>query len=120
MEKDTCCGISPIEMEEIEKIQKNMKAISALGGLIHFHREHVVFYEGHAPYGFYIIKKGDIQLSRTNMQGQKVFLPSNGQKIFGLFHLITNTPFCSTAQAKTDSEILFIPKSVVLEFLHHH
>lgn len=120
MEKDICCRVSAVEIETIQNVKRNLKTISAQGGVVCFQKDHVLFYEGHASCGFYILRKGEIELFRTDMQGQKVVLPSGDHSVFGLFHLITNIPYCATARAQTDAETLFVPKSAVLEFLEHH
>ncbi len=120
MKKDNCCFLTAQEKEEIQNIEKHLSVITAKGSPVRYQKGHVIFYEGHSPAGFYILKKGDVQLNRTNMEGTKVILPQEADKIFGLFHLLTNTAYCATAQAKTDAEVLFIPKSVVLDFLQHH
>lgn len=120
MEKDNCCVLTQSEKDEIKNLEKNLDTIATCGGVVHYQKSHIIFYEGHIPYGFYILKRGEVQLSRTTMAGNKVALPDNSKNIFGLFHLITNTPYCATAQAKSDAEMIFVPKSVVLEFLHHH
>lgn len=119
MEKDNCCGVSEMEMKEIREIKENLKRFAEKAEKVFLQKGHVLFYEGHAPYGFYILKKGGIRFSRTNMRGQKVFLPVGETKIFGLYHLVTNTPYCATAEAKSDLEVLFIPKSIVIDSFHH-
>ena len=120
MEKDNCCGVSEMEMRAIKDIEENLKKFADKGEKVFLQKGHVLFYEGHAPYGFYILKKGGIRFSRTNMHGQKIFLPVGEDKIFGLYHLVTNTPYCATAEAKSDLEVLFISKSVILDSLEHH
>jgi len=115
--QDICCGVSPLEKKLLKEVQEHVSDLLPQGGLMHFKKGHAIFYEGHHPLGFYVLKKGEIVLSRTTMEDRKEDLPNGSQELFGLFHLLTNTPHCATATAQNDVEVFFVPKSVVLDFL---
>ncbi|OGQ05833.1 MAG: hypothetical protein A2W61_06885 [Deltaproteobacteria bacterium RIFCSPLOWO2_01_44_7] len=118
--QDICCGVTPWEQKVTKEVQIHLDDLIPQGGVMHFKKGHVIFYEGHHTYGFYTLKKGEIALSRVGMEGKNEHLPiSAGYRngLFGLFHLLTNTPHCATATAKTDVEIFFVPKSVIIDFL---
>lgn len=119
MNRDVCCNMTTWEKNTLKRIEEQVEDLCAQGGKVQYHKGHVIFYEGHIPYGIYLLKSGKIQLTRTNMEGRKENLSEAETTLLGLFHLITNTPHCATAQAKTDVEVLFIPKSAVLESLSH-
>lgn len=118
MTRDICCGVTPLEATMLKKIGEHLEEIVSQGGELHFKKGHVIFYEGHKPYGFYLLKKGTITLSRFLMNNDKEELVGGEQEVFGLFHLLTNTPHCAMAVAKTDVVALFIPKSAVIQFLN--
>lgn len=116
MRTDACCCLSPSEEKSAHLLEKRMDEILSKGGSIHFKKGQVLFYEGHYPYGFFVLVKGDIELSRVTMGGARESLFQK-ERVLNLFHLITNTPHCATATAKTNVEVLFVPKTTVLEFL---
>lgn len=115
--QDICCGVHPQEMKLLSAVLGNIEKLVAQGGEIHFHKGQVVFYEGHHPLGFYFIKEGKVVLSRINIKGERQDFSNQQKEIYGLFHLLTHTPHCAMAMAKTDLKMIFVPKSVVLEFL---
>lgn len=117
MDKDICCLPTPSEKTALIEIAGRLEDLLPQAGEIHYKKGHVIFYEGHHPYGFYILKKGEIILSRIAMNGARENLSYRTEGPLGLFHLITNTPHCATATAHNNVELLFIPKSVVLDFL---
>lgn len=115
--KDICCGTHPAEQKILQAVMENVEALKSKGGEVHFQKDHVIFYDGHHPLGFYILKKGEIILSRVSIRGVREDFMNKEKELFGLFHLVTNTPHCATATAKTEVQMTFVPKAVVLDFL---
>lgn len=115
--KDICCGILPYEEKILEAVVDHADALAHLGGEVHFQKGHALFYEGHHPLGFYILKSGEVALSRLTIRGERKNLSNPQKRLFGLFHLLTHTPHCAMAVAKIDCKMIFVPKAVVLEFL---
>lgn len=116
-DEDICCGISPWEKDILGAVLDHVDSLASLGGEVHFQKDHVIFYDGHHPFGFYILKKGEVFLSRTTVFGLREDFTNPKKKLYGLFHLLTHTPHCAMAVAKTDVAMIFVPKSVVIEFL---
>lgn len=115
--KDLCCGVTPWERKMIELVLSHVNTLTALGGEVRFQKGHAIFYEGHLPYGFYVLKKGSVGLSRVTLTGLREDLTNEGKDVFGLFHLLTNTPHCAMGTAKSDVQMVFVPKAAVLDFL---
>lgn len=115
--KDICCGTSPLEERMIKAVLGHIEEMIPLGGEMHFKKGHVLFYEGHKPLGLYVLTGGEIALSRLLIDGKKEDLTNESKDIFGLYHLLTNTPHCAMAVAKSDVKTIFIPKSILLDFL---
>lgn len=120
MTQDICCGVTAEEEKMLREVLNQWEKLLPQGGIMHFKKGHVLFYEGHNALGFYILKKGQMMLSRIAMDGKREPLQTFEGELFGLFHLLTNTPHCATATAKSDVEVFFVPKSVVLDFLKAH
>lgn len=117
LKKDACCIMLPREELILEQIERNWEMLIAQGGTVHYHEGHVLFYENHVPFGFFFLKEGEVVSSRMGLSGERMVLTSVKEGPLGLLHLVTNTTYCATATAKEDVEAIFIPKSVVLEFL---
>ena len=117
MEPNLCCGTTAWEKKILKEVENHLEELLAKSGEMHYKKGQVIFYEGHYGYGFFVLREGDIALSRVTIQGGIEDLTAPSKKIFGLFHLVTNTPHCATAHAVTNSIVSFVPKSTVLEFL---
>ncbi len=75
------------------------------GEVLHFKKGQVLFYEGHQPFGFFLISEGAVVPTPLE------------DKTMGLFHLLTDTPYCSTCTAASDLSALFFPKAFVFAHL---
>lgn len=115
--KDICCGLHPSEEKILKAVVDHADVLARLGGEVHFQKGHALFYEGLHPLGFYILKSGEVALSRMTIRGEREDLSNPQKKCYGLFHLLTHTPHCAMGTAKTDCKMIFVPKAVVLEFL---
>lgn len=115
--KDICCGTHPWEEKILKAVLGAVDSLVEKGGEVHFQKGHVIFYEGHHPPGFYLLIRGEVTLSRMTIKGERENFANPQKRYFGLFHLLTHTPHCAMATAKTDCQMIFIPKSVVLDFL---
>ena len=94
----TACKAGPQSQHHFRKWVKE-------GELLHFKKGQVLFYEGHLPFGFFLLNKGT------------VLPPPMEDKTLGLLHLLSGTPYCSTCTAASDIEVLFFPKTLVFSHL---
>lgn len=72
----------------------------------------VIFYEGHKPYGIYVLRKGRIRLFRKKQGAEKllrIIVPSH---ILGAEEVRETRPFKFGAKAETDVSISFFGASV--------
>ncbi|MCC7344059.1 MAG: cyclic nucleotide-binding domain-containing protein [Deltaproteobacteria bacterium] len=83
----------------------------AQGQALTFHRDQVLFYEGHMPYGVFLIRSGRVELSSGGKicAAESWFAPQG--RIFGISHVVAGSPFCCTGVAAEDCQVIFIPKS---------
>src|SRR3990170_7339601 len=94
---------------EIDRIAEQTKSL-------HVERGTVLFQRGEASEGFYIVIFGQVKLSFISKAGDEkvVDLLGPGQS-FGEAVMFMERPHVVTAQALTDSMLLFVGKEVVFE-----
>ncbi|KAB2842521.1 MAG: cyclic nucleotide-binding domain-containing protein [Roseovarius sp.] len=83
----------------------------AQGQQLTFHRGQVLFYEGHLPYGVFLVRSGKVDVSSAGEICAAESWSAPQGKIFGISHVVSGSPFCCTGVAATDCEVVFIPKS---------
>ncbi len=116
--EDPCCQISSYEKRVFAKIQGRMSSLAAAGQRLCYQQSQVLFYEGHDPCGLHLLERGSILLcSHRPLVGEICQSVSSSSQPLGLFHLIAGTPYCATATAATEVEVIFIPKAVVVQLL---
>jgi CRP-like cAMP-binding protein len=77
-----------------------------------FSRGEKIYGEGEPDGQFYIIRRGQVSISRTIREGQRQNLGNLGQGMyFGLISLIDGQPHSATARAKTDAELWMLKKA---------
>lgn len=83
-----------------------------------FSRGQVLFYEGHYPYGLFVLLEGEVSFTRNNIPCREShFWKSPKGKVIGLEPFVEDIPSCCTSMAVQDSRVIFIPKSRLLPFL---
>lgn len=86
----------------------------ARGQPVYFKRGQVLFYEGHIPYGVFVILSGRVSL----LEGQTPCLREHSHlspqgPVYGLDAALEETPSCCTCLAEEDCRALFISKSLL-------
>lgn len=100
-----------LEAEEIARIARDTREISV-------NRGDMLFHKGDTPTGLHLILYGQVKLAFTSPQGgEKVIeIISQGQT-FGEAVMFMDKPYMVYAQALSDSRLLHISKTVILEEL---
>lgn len=83
-----------------------------------FSRNQVLFYEGHYPYGLFVLVSGEVSFTKNGQpcRGSHLWKSPKGE-VIGVESLTSDAPSCCTSTAVQDSKVLFIPKSRLLPFL---
>lgn len=112
LERDGCIfgDLTPVEIALVTRC----KTVNR------YKKKQVIFYEGNAPYGVHLVRKGKIKLYRTSPQGreQVVRLVQEGEAM-GFKSLLSSDKYSLTAEVLEDSEICFLDKSAFFELLDH-
>ena len=100
-----------LENEEIARIARGTREINVIRGDMLFHK-------GDASNGFHLIVYGQIKLAFTSAQGAEKVVDIIGQgQTFGEAVMFMDKPYMVFAQALSDSLLLHISKSVILDEL---
>ncbi|MAE74067.1 MAG: nucleotide-gated potassium channel protein [Bdellovibrionaceae bacterium] len=90
---------------------EDLKLISAAPG-------EVIFNEGDLGYDFYIVQGGEIEIRRTDADGDQICLAKLGAgELFGEFALLSTSPRSATAVATQQSELLRVSEKGYQELL---
>ncbi len=102
-----------MELDPYSILRKRWKDIVALGEALTFRAGQVLFYEGHEPYGIFVILSGLVEEVNSGKDCGREFWSSPQGQVLGLSHILNGSPLCCTAVAATDCEVLFIPKTLL-------
>jgi CRP-like cAMP-binding protein len=75
---------------------------------LYFEQGQFLFYEGHAPYGLYLLLSGKIELTFSSKPSMQI---DSAPTILGLFHIFQNQSYCCSCQAISPVHVVFIAKS---------
>ncbi len=114
MPSDICCKKSLIDKKTYGEVMTHLTELESRGETLHFKEGQILFYKNHIPYGFFQLKKGKVTLANSVLETLSVGTDPDQLLLIGLNHLLSKTPYCATCTAKTEVEVLFVPKSVIL------
>jgi CRP/FNR family transcriptional regulator len=105
------CSLPPRTMDAFEKI----KFPSSLP------RGSVLFVEGQAPRGVYILCKGRVKLSVNSSDGKTMILKiAEAGEVLGLHASVTGIPYELTAETVQPCQVVFIKREDFQKFLAEH
>jgi CRP/FNR family transcriptional regulator, cyclic AMP receptor protein len=105
------CDLPKPSIEALEKI----KYASA------YPQGSVLFVEGQAPRGIYIICSGRVKLTTTSRDGKTLILRiAEAGEVLGLHGTVSGTPYELTAETLQPCQLDFIKRDDFLKFLQHH
>ena len=105
------CNLPPASLQELDKI----KYASA------YPQGAVLFVEGQAPRGVYMICGGRVKLSTTSRDGKTLILRIAQQgEVLGLHATVSGKPYELTAEALQPCQLDFIRREDFLRFLQNH
>jgi CRP/FNR family transcriptional regulator len=105
------CEMPPASLEELDKV----KYASA------YPQGAVLFVEGQAPRGVYMICSGRVKLSTTSRDGKTLILRiAETGEVLGLHATVSGKPYELTAEALQPCQLDFIRRDDFLRLLQHH
>jgi CRP/FNR family transcriptional regulator, cyclic AMP receptor protein len=105
------CNLPPASLQELDKV----KYASA------YAQGAVLFVEGQAPRGVYMICGGRVKLSTTSRDGKTLILRiAQAGEVLGLHATVSGKPYELTAEALQPCQLDFIRRDDFLRFLQNH
>jgi len=105
------CEMPPASLEELDRV----KYASA------YPQGAVLFVEGQAPRGVYMICSGRVKLSTTSRDGKTLILRiAERGEVLGLHATVSGRPYELTAEALQPCQLDFIRRDDFLRLLQHH
>jgi CRP/FNR family transcriptional regulator len=105
------CDLPKGSLEELEKV----KYASA------YPQGAVLFVEGQAPRGVYIVCSGRVKLSTTSREGKTLILRiAQAGEVLGLHATVSGKPYELTGETLQPCQLDFIRRDDFLRFLQHH
>ena len=105
------CNLPPASLQELDKV----KYASA------YPQGAVLFVEGQAPRGVYMICGGRVKLSTTSRDGKTLILSiAQAGEVLGLHATVSGKPYELTAEALQPCQLDFIRRDDFLRFLQNH
>lgn len=103
MEQDLSAFVADRKL--IQALEKRSQAVSC-------GEDHVLFSQGEAPTGLYILRSGEAALIMRSEYGEVVMcLRVAAGSLLGLPGIIANEPYTLTAMARKGSEVKFVTRS---------
>lgn len=107
-----CCDAAADFRQPPQELLDLLEQVGKNATPIFFKSGQTLFYEGHKPYGLFIIQEGRVIFEKSG----KAHDESLETKILGLQHLISNTPYCASCKAATPVKAIFVPKGILKKF----
>jgi CRP/FNR family cyclic AMP-dependent transcriptional regulator len=105
------CGFSPSVLESLNQVSH--KSTLPAGAIL--------FVEGQAPRGMFIICSGKVNLSTTSREGKILILKTaNAGEALGLSASISGVGYETTAETATPCQLAFVERKRFLELLDSH
>ena len=79
---------------------------------LYYKKGQVVFYEGHQPYGLYVVREGEVVLTRSKDGKSGVIAILGPGDLLGVEAFLSDTPYKENATADTDLELSFFGKAI--------
>ena len=93
------------------KVKKYMANLVHAEERINYKSGQVLFYEGHQPYGIYVLRKGRIRLFKKKNGGEELLKIIEPTQILGETEFIEGKPFDYSAKSETDISVSFFSRA---------
>ena len=105
------CALSPESLEAFKQVKH-----SAV-----FPENAVLFVEGQAPHGVFMLCQGQAKLSTTSVDGKTLILRiAKAGEVLGLDAVVTGKPYDLTAETMEPCQLSFVDRNDFLRFLREH
>lgn len=101
----------------LKKIKEHWDELLKEGQTLKFGKGQVLFYEGHNPYGLFVIKSGKVRFTKDGKlcRGNHLWLTSKGD-VVGFDSFFDGVPYCCTCTSQ-DCQVVFVSKTQLLPYM---
>jgi len=119
---ESCLNHSYIADNFLQDLPKaTLDALEKISSTSNFPREAVLFIEGEASVGVFIIREGRVKLSACSVEGRPIILRIVGSgELVGLPTCISGKPYEVSAEAIEPTEVSFVRRDAFIQFLREH
>ncbi len=97
---------------------KELQKLIAERKLRHIKKKQVIYYEGDAVTGIFLVISGKVKTVKLAEDGRQLMTGIYGEdEYFGIPALLLNEPYAETAEAMEDTSICLLPKDMMEELL---
>jgi len=83
-----------------------------------FKKKQLIFREGFKPDGLFLVRKGNIKVSKNSSNGKEVILfIAKENDVLGFISLLNNVDYMASAEAIDEAEVYFFPKKVFFDIV---
>ncbi len=101
-----------MDLKKSSTTKKQWDRLIAKGQTLSFKKGQVLFYEGHHPYGIFLLQSGEVKFTKQDTPCLREHFFSLPQgKVIGLKPFLEGRAYSCTCTALMDCRMLFIPKS---------
>ncbi len=100
---------------------KELQKLIAERKLRHIKKKQVIYYEGDAVAGIYLVAQGKVKTVKLTEDGRQLMTGIySSDEYFGIPALLLNEPYAETAEAMEDTTICLLPKDMMEELLNQY
>jgi CRP-like cAMP-binding protein len=92
-------------------------ALEQMGNVVVSQRGTILFQQGQAASGVYVVRRGKLRLSRLCEDGHRTSRTVGPGHIIGLLATVSDQPYLKTAEALEDSELTSVDRNRVMSLL---
>ena len=101
------------------EIQKYLGSLIQVEERIDYREGQMIFYEGHQPYGLYVLRRGRVRLFQKHPNGEeKLIQVVEPGYLFGEKAFLENVSYDASAKAETDASVSFFSRMVFCKEEH--
>lgn len=102
----------------IQKLESQWSKLKKQAQALHFKKGQILFYEGHLPYGIYLIESGKLVFRKDEKTCFKEHeFRIHKDRVIGLHTLLDNLSNECSCEAETECNLLFVSKTQLSHFL---
>ncbi len=102
----------------ISSLESQWETVRREGQPLSFRKGQVLFYEGHYPYGLFVLMSGQVSFTREGIpSGDDHRWPFLKREAIGVEALVKNEAYCCTCTAVRDCQAVFLSKTQLVPFL---